>query len=195
MKAKRDVVVTRNTLLHFGIVREDEKDLLLLLCQDADLVEYIDLVYAEQAGEDKARRGRAILAQDEVSFVLDYVESVRFVFYNSSSKGSDLSKARSWTLQFIEEFGIASYALCTTIEKEFAASSWLAYKAGEGSASAAQVPQDYVSNFVRCVNIATGKLRLFPRLWWNRHAELHSKEADAVLAGTVATSVSKRTLH
>lgn len=172
MKAKHDVVILRNTLLHSGIVKDDETDIILLLCQDEDLLEYANLIYTAQAGEERARRGRAILTTEEIAYIGDYVDVVREIFYRSSEHGVNLPRARSETLSFIREFGIASWALCTCVERTLVVNDWLAFKAGgAGVSDGNRITEEEIrgANFVYAVNDATGEYRLFPKRWFVAH--------------------------
>jgi hypothetical protein len=172
MKAKRDVVLLRNTLIHFGIVDEENKDLLILLCQDEDLLEYIRLTYDSQGGSEKARRGVAVLPAEEVLFLVDFVDTVKQIFYQSSKQGINLSLARTETLKFIREFGSASWALCSAAERLIVVREWLAFRAGE-SVSVQSEGDRKIANalFVYATNLRDGTFRMFPASWWRKYRE------------------------
>lgn len=197
MKAKRDVVLTRNTLLHFGLVRDEEKDLVQILCQDEDLVEYIELVYAEQAGKPYARRGRAILTAEEVLYLSDYFDAVRRVFFVSSRHGSNLALGRSEALKFILEFGSASWALCNSAERNVVVSHWLAFRAGEGTVSGRLNDRE----IAECLFVYAESLdsrgnqiyRFFPASWWKAHKGSFDTASSA--SGGIDYPRSERTLH
>jgi len=187
MKANRDVVLTRNTLLHFGLVSEDEKDLLLLLCQDEDLNEYCRLVYAEQAGERHARRGRAILTAEEILYFGEYFDAVRRVLFISSKHGAEMAFGRHEALKFILEFGSGSWAICNDAEKNLAVQCWLAFRAGGG------VVVDGPFVYAQTVKDGEAVFRFFPKSWWElRKGNFNATATDS---GDNKTPRVDRTLH